>query len=504
MNERQYMESLKERGERRLTLSVVFLFAAFLLPGAAGAAKIHPSAGSTSAAFLKLGIGARASAMGGAFAAVPGDPFAIYWNPAGLAYAGPQQNIGFFHNEYFQGLGQEFLSYSAPAGRGGWGLGLNYFYTGSDLERRSGLNEGDPLSPISPPEGEFGAYDLAFSGGYGRRYAGNYALGAAVKVIRQSIDNERGASAALDLGLMRGFSWRGGDYTAGVSVQNIGPGIKFERRRYDLPLIFRAGLSRRLDERGALLSLEADKPVDNYPSLAAGIEYPLTGRMALRTGYRYRLHGNELGAWSGFSAGAGVAFDRLTFDYAFTPFGVLGNSHRFSINLRFGGAAPAAARAPTKTPSQEAGFTDFLLAASSKPLTISPRGAKYRISAVSAECGIAAMKFTTMLRGDPPTGFPVAEGSPSGQLLAGFPEGLLPLKVWKPGGIPGSVQGDIHFSIRVAKSAVEIGRPVFMFRKGSEWHEVPSTPEEAEPEYYLFSASAPSSVHYALGLKTGD
>lgn len=482
-------------------MSLLLLFALCSMPFTAGAAKIHPDAGSTSAAFLKLGIGARASAMGGAFVAVPGDPFSIYWNPAGLAYTGPQKNIGFFHNEYFQGLGQEFLSYSAPTGRGGWGLGLNYFYTGSDLERRSGLNESDPLNPISPPEGEFGAYDLAFSGGYGRRYAGDYALGAAVKVIRQSIDNERGASVAVDLGLMRGFSWRGGDYTAGFSVQNIGPGIKFEERRYDLPLVLRAGLSRRLDERGALLSLEADKPADNYPSFIAGIEYPLTGRLALRSGYRYRLHGNELGDWSGFSAGAGVAFDRLTFDYAFTPFGVLGNAHRFSINLRFGGEAPARPAAAVRVQAPEPGFRNFILAASARPLTISPRGMKYEISAVSVDCGIAAMKFKAMLAGEVSARLPVDEGSPSGALLSGFPEGLLPLKVWRLGAVPGNVQGDIDFMFRVPKATAGAGQAVFMYRKGQAWLEVPSAPEEAEPEYYLFSASAPSGSHYAVGLR---
>lgn len=52
-----------------------------LASGAAWAAKSYPSAGSASAAFLKLPVGARAVAMGGAFSGVPGDPYALYWNP---------------------------------------------------------------------------------------------------------------------------------------------------------------------------------------------------------------------------------------------------------------------------------------------------------------------------------------------------------------------------------------------------------------------------------------
>lgn len=493
------MES-KGRSMTRFVLSAALLFAS--LAATATAARVHPSAGSTSAAFLKLGVGARAVAMGGAFTAVPGDPFSIYWNPAGLAYHGGRKGAGFFHSEYFQGLGQEFLSYTSPSGKGGFGLGLNYFYTPESLERRSGLNESDPLNPISSAEGRFGAYDLALSAGYGREYSPGRTYGASVKIIRQSIDKEVGTSAALDLGMLRKFSWRGAEYTAGFSVLNIGPGIKFVSRRYDLPLVFKAGVSRRLDS-GALVALEADKPVDNYASFILGLEYPLAERLALRSGYRYRLYGNELGAWSGFSAGAGVFFEKLVFDYAFTPFGVLGNAHRFSISMRFGGKEPEKKPSPVSRPSGD-GFRSYPLKSSQRPLTISTRGMKFEIYAVSKDCGIASMKFKTIMRGEIAGEFPVDEGSPSGVLLAGFPEGVLPLKIWRPGGVYGNVQGDIHFTFRVPKNTAVAGRPVFMFRKGGKWLEVPASPDEAELDDYLFSAAAPASQYYALGLRMGE
>jgi hypothetical protein len=401
-------ESIKVggRGTGAVLAAALLLCAA----GPAAAVKLYPSAGTTSAAFLKLGAGARGVAMGGAFTGVPGDPFSIYWNPAGLAYPGPDKTLAFFHNEYFQGLGQEFLAYTVPTRSGAWGLGLNYFYTAKEMERRSGLNEADPLSPISPSEGKFGAYDLAASAGYGFRTNSGLALGGAVKFIRQSIDNETGAAPALDLGALRSFDWRGGEYTAGLAVLNLGPGIKFVSRSYDLPLTLKAGLSRRLDDRGGLISLEIDKPVDNYPALLLGVEYPLTGRLMLRSGYKYRLHGNELGAWSGFAAGAGVAFDRL--DYAFTPFGVLGDSHRFSVTLRFGGEQPAvlkrALQAPALAPE---GYRSFPFVSSPRALTISPRGIRYEIRAASPDCGISSMTFRAMLRGEAPAEFTVAEGA---------------------------------------------------------------------------------------------
>ena len=52
---------------------------------------LHPSAlfsagvGTTAGQFLRVGLGARAVGLGGAFSALADDVTAIYWNPAGLA-----------------------------------------------------------------------------------------------------------------------------------------------------------------------------------------------------------------------------------------------------------------------------------------------------------------------------------------------------------------------------------------------------------------------------------
>ncbi|MBS4028301.1 MAG: hypothetical protein KGZ58_06650, partial [Ignavibacteriales bacterium] len=43
-------------------------------------------AGISSFQFLKIGVGARGSAMGESFIAVVNDASALYWNPAGIAH----------------------------------------------------------------------------------------------------------------------------------------------------------------------------------------------------------------------------------------------------------------------------------------------------------------------------------------------------------------------------------------------------------------------------------
>lgn len=499
------------RGWRGAAARLALVCALAACAGAAHAAKIHPSAGSASAAFLKLPVGARAVAMGGAFSAVPGDPYALYWNPAGLAWLEDARRAGLFHNEYLQGLGQEFMFYTVPArelklplaGRaegGVYGLGLNYFYSPKDIERRSGLYEADPLNPISPVEGKFGAYDLAFSAGYGWRRQDGLALGTAVKMIRQSIDDESGSSAALDLGAMKEFYRDGVPYTAGLSVQNLGPGIKFVSRRYALPLILRAGLSRPLPGPGGLIALDLYKPSDNYPSLALGVEYPLTARLALRSGYRLRQYGNELGPWSGFSAGAGVAFEKVTLDYAFTPFGDLGNSHRFSINVRFG-ERPAP---PVSRPASHAALATGALAHSfeafPRAITISPRGVKYEIRAYSATCALSTMTFRTMLRGEAPAGFTVYEGALSQDLAAGLPAGLRPLRAWQPEGVPGSVQGDLSLDFRLPPGEAGTGAVALLYLSGKEWKEARPAVAEAPGGAGGRRAFAPLSPYYVLAV----
>ncbi|MBI5202430.1 MAG: hypothetical protein HY925_13950, partial [Elusimicrobia bacterium] len=50
----------------------------------------------------------------------------------------------------------------------------------------------------------------------------------------------------------------------------------------------------------------------------------------------------------------GIKFHRAAFDFAWVPFGDLGNTFRYSLTIRFAGATgtQAAAPAPTPAPAQ--------------------------------------------------------------------------------------------------------------------------------------------------------
>ncbi|MBM3287640.1 MAG: UPF0164 family protein, partial [Candidatus Eisenbacteria bacterium] len=65
--------------------SISLLILALAIPGLVHAGEEFEKVGTVGGQFLKLGVGARATAMGSAFVSVANDPSAVYWNPAGVA-----------------------------------------------------------------------------------------------------------------------------------------------------------------------------------------------------------------------------------------------------------------------------------------------------------------------------------------------------------------------------------------------------------------------------------
>jgi hypothetical protein len=78
------------------------------------------------------------------------------------------------------------------------------------------------------------------------------------------------------------------------------------------------------------------QPVDQRSYLDLGAEFWAGKNMALRAGYQFG-HGQDhlQSRLVGAGFGMGIRFDKARFDYAFLPFGDLGDTHRITVGWGF-------------------------------------------------------------------------------------------------------------------------------------------------------------------------
>jgi len=299
----------RSRVEPAFALVPLFLV---LLPGAALA-----DPGETGFAFLKLGVGARAMGLGSAYVALADDPTAIHWNPAGLA-AIPGTQVTAMHNEWIQDFRQEFVAVGTHWGPGTLGVGFSGFYS-SEFEKR------DDTGVLI---GHYGFNDIAVSGAYGARIVQGLDAGAAVRYVREMIDQWDATSFVGDLGARYRLGETGVSF--GGALQNMGGDAKFISESFPMPFTWSAGaaLSRALPSlqgRG-VLTAEVRKAKADDAHFHAGAEYSYHDRLALRVGGKFGYDDESV------SFGLGLAKDWVHFDYALVPLSSdLGTTHFFSL-----------------------------------------------------------------------------------------------------------------------------------------------------------------------------
>lgn len=302
------------------------LTAALAAPCAAQSA-----AGATAFDFLNLDVSARPVGMAGAYTALATDSNALLYNPAGLAGVAANEAT-FTHNQYVEGVTQEYLSYASTQH---WGLSVNFLNWG-----------GIGRTTLSQPGGtgsEVGYNDLAFGGGYARSL-GALSLGVGLKMLREQIDDVTATGFALDGGALYRVE-RVQGLVVGAALRNVGPDVKFQTTKEKLPTELRvgAGYSRVAFGAGHTAAFDLGKDRFDNAKLGFGLESVLGRILAVRLGYTTR---NDAGM--GIAAGVGWLLESARFDYAIVPFDDLGVAHRVSLTYRWGDTDPEAKPAETK------------------------------------------------------------------------------------------------------------------------------------------------------------
>lgn len=318
-----------------IDLSVTGVQAQKLFPGLG-----DQRVGISSFTFLKIGVGARAAAMGEAYGAIADDATALYWNPA-AAVVSEKDQILVSHTEWFVDIRHEFgavLYHLTPEDA----VGLSFIsLTTDDMPRTT------TLMPTGTGE-TFRFQDLAIGLTYSRKMTNQFSFGVTVRYIREQLAELSMQNAVMDLGAyyFTGFSTTRfaimlssfGSATrpeGSVVVDGVGEVNQFEE--FSPPTQFRLAFAMEpilLEEHRLTTSLQLNHPNDNAENIGIGLEYAWNETVFLRLGYRINVEEQRLPS-AGLGVRVPVEFSIIQFDYAVASYNLLGMIHRFSLGASF-------------------------------------------------------------------------------------------------------------------------------------------------------------------------
>ncbi len=273
-------------------------------------------------AVLTLPGEAKGAALGEAYSAAASGADGLWYNPATLSRS-DVPTVSVMHTTYIERITFNTLGAVYPFGnRNAVGAGISYLNAGSVP---SYDNTGAPASSYSPN-------DLVGRVGVSKSIAGT-SFGLSTFFLRSTI-----ADSAATFGFNAGLHQVLGPFSLAFVAENYGGKLTYQSVEESLPSRLRTGFAVRLLPS---LNWNTDivKPTDGSPWLGTGAETTFdVGRsfeVALRAGFNTRSQ-NDVKGLHGISAGAGFGWSGSSLNYAWIPFGDLGQTHRLSLDIEVG------------------------------------------------------------------------------------------------------------------------------------------------------------------------
>jgi len=278
-------------------------------------------AGQTGLAFLKLGIGSRALAMGEAYSADASDPSAVYYNPASLSLSKSTQ-IMLMHREWIQDTKTEFLGAQSAVDRFAYGIGIN----------STSVDNIEVREVPGPPEATFSARNVAMGISAAYEIYPSLSIGVTGNFLYEKMLVNEASGYGLNFGALYQMP---SNVRFAMSVSNLGSMSELDQASSKLPATLRLGAS----YHTPLEAIEGDATTsvdvvsvseDNTPHIHFGGELSYKETFAIRAGYQTGYETKN------FSAGFGVRYGMFQLDYAFVPVQLdLGSTHTFSLGINF-------------------------------------------------------------------------------------------------------------------------------------------------------------------------
>ncbi len=302
--------------------------------------------GGYAGAFLQVPIGARPTAMGGAYLAISNDAAGALFNPAGLnTLEKPLFGTSYRAMTLDRKLGYATLIFPV---RGQSALGIHWLYAGSGSVKVRDAN-GTYLGR------DFSQNNHVFGVLFAKRFSNVVAVGTKLSYMQSSVPEVKAYSIAFDFGaifyLSQMISREKRDQQAvkdiqvAVVVKNLSAKFPWNSEKYlrkytaeqyayeqddRVPVDFGVGASARFFQRKLILASDLRKTDKQKARIHGGAEYFVTPEFALRSGYGDK----RLTAGAGFMFKIGTRM--LAIDYAFSGDKVdEGSEHIFSFDLLF-------------------------------------------------------------------------------------------------------------------------------------------------------------------------
>jgi opacity protein-like surface antigen len=333
---------------------ILSLFAIGILLGVDNTHAQLSKVGTTAAEFLRIPVGARASAMS-AYAAIVDDPSAMILNPAGLADI--QQNELLVEvTDWYLDISHTYMGVAIPTKKGVAGvhvLALNYGEFEETTVEAQGLTGRT-----------FDAYSVTFGISYAQYLIPQFTIGGTAKVVYETIAKSSASTIAFDIGTMYDTPFYGVRF--GVSVTNFGSKLQMQGNdliissdpdrsndgnyepdallstdAFDLPLMLKVGLAwdaLNTENLRATFSVDGNNPTNNVQSLSLGGEVGLLNeQIQIRAGIPYIGQDDAI---EKFNAGLGVKYQindalKVGFNYTYHGYRYLGDVNKIGLQVYF-------------------------------------------------------------------------------------------------------------------------------------------------------------------------
>ena len=312
----------------------------------------YNNVGASGSLFEKIGVGARAAGMGGAFSALADDISALYWNPAGIAHL-KGINTSATYTAYFAGINHNFIGAVLPVSeRYRFGISLIVLDNGA-------LQKSTIQKDINA--GTFNANDLAFGITIAGAMTDRFSFGATVKYIRSTILDLSADGIGFDAGSLYQTDFY--HLKISLALTNLGPDRNFQGNslsivardnninstsrgldallvtsNFSLPLSFRIGVATdvfqgAMQDQKLNVAFDFAAHSDGPETYNIGGEYVWNDIVALRAGYGFNQDQLGLGLGAGFKYKTEDFLGSI--DYGINTTKNLGLIHRISVSAAF-------------------------------------------------------------------------------------------------------------------------------------------------------------------------